>query len=239
MASILIGNTTSIIKQVGSEITISLTSLATITETYRGPYDLIVQQAPLIFSDHPYYQHTVLSEKKITREEGDIGLLSLKYEGLDPAYQGELPLPVYEFIRGNSSEPIDTHPNFDVAQTGYPGAIGGHSGASENSAYFDPASGIFVNFPTNAGNNLAGTQAYLAATMTFKKTYLDFSPPASLDLPLIQDPPSGAPFPHFTGGQTWLYLQQTWTRRGAVYEISQEWLASGPQGWNTYIYKTS
>lgn len=231
MAAIMAGDTNNPIKQTGSNLSVSKTGIATLTEQYRGPYNLILSSAPVIYSAHPTYTNLKLSEKSVVREEGDIGLSSLKYEGPDPANGDQLPDPVYELIRGNSSEPIDTHPDFVST-------LGGTKASplpATGPAQFD-SDGIFKNFPPNADNFLGGVQSYLAASMTFKKTYVDYSPPSSITaIPKVEDPEDG-PFPALTSPMNWMLMNVSWTRKGGLYEIQKDWLASGKRGWNALIY---
>ncbi len=228
MSAFMWGNTTSPIKQSGSTLAVSKTGVATLTEQYRGPYALILSTAPNIYDPHPTYNNLLLSEKSAVREEGDIGLSNLKYEGPDPAKGDQLPDPVYELIRGNSSEPIDTHPDFVST-------LGGKRGSELNLAVFNDDK-TFKNFQPDATNNLGGVQSYLAASMTFKKTYVDYSPPSSItDIPKVEDPEDG-PFPALTPPMNWMLMNVSWTRKGGLYEIQKDWMASGKRGWNPLIY---
>lgn len=223
------GDTNNPIKQTGSNLTVSKTGVATLTEQWRGPYNLILSSAPNILDPHPTYTSLRLSEKSIVREEGDIGLSSLKYEGLDPAKEDQLPDPVYELIKGNSSEPIDTHPDFVST-------LGGTASAKivANKPVFN-SDGTFKNFEPDAANSLGGVQAYLASSMTFKKTYVDYSPPSSISaIPSVQDPEG--PFPALSPPMNWMLMNVSWTRKGGLYEIQKDWLASGKRGWNALIY---
>jgi hypothetical protein len=45
-------------------------------------------------------------------------------------------------------------------------------------------------------------------------------------------------FPSVTAGATWLCLGISYQKKGNVYDITHEFRASGPNGWNTYIYGT-
>ncbi len=235
MAAIVVGNTSNPIKQSGSKLTISITSVATLTEAYEGLYSVLASQLPTVFSHHPTFTGLQLSEFSLTQTEATFGRLDLKYEGPNPATpDGALPPPVYELIRGNSTEPIDTHPAFVSTIAGTPAnPIIANNPVWNSDKTFKGFATVLTDGITR--NPKAGVQSYLDSSMTFKKTYLDYNPPDDIGVvPRIDQP--GSPAPQLTTPRSFMLMNVSWTRRGGIYEISQEWLSSGRYGWDTDIY---
>ena len=91
--------------------------------------------------------------------------------------------------------------------------------------------GKFLGFA--ADSPFAGIDSYLYPSTTYRRTFSTSGRPTSLsgvgkinsDVPISVD-----------NGATWLFTSKTWSRQGGLYSITEEYLLSGPKGWDTTIY---
>lgn len=86
-----------------------------------------------------------------------------------------------------------------------------------------------------------GVETYLVPKPVYRYSYNSRSePPASLlnDVGDIGNPPKA---PSVTGGRNWLLIGVTYDyeRTTRIYKITQEWLLSGPGGWDTDVYEVA
>ena len=152
-------------------------------------------------------------------------------------------------MRGVSDDAIETHPDF-VSN------IGGSATNPKNGAIFYNAQTgkttdgktaeasddgyVFKEFAIIVGgsrNPFAKQEAYLnSSKLTWRKTSVTrASPNSATRAGRIDSPPGGAP--GLSGGANWLNMGLSSTKQGAVYQVTEDWMASGPGGWNPLVYK--
>lgn len=140
-----------------------------------------------------------------------------------------------------SEEPITTSPNFISSANGLPSIIDSAGGAvTQGQAVTDgtgsifSADGEFLGFTKNAKSNLGGVQSYLNPTLSHRRRFSTTSEPSISAVGRIVNP--AGDFPAIESGRTWLCTNISYTLRGDNYEVTQEFRASGRQGWSEYIY---
>jgi len=180
--------------------------------------------APRVGSPHPDNAQLQCYNVSITVLENSIAEISCEYLGIfsDPTtYQ-------IEFLVNVGEEPIETHQNF-VAK------IGGQPGSPLNKAKFDTETGEFLGFPADAPDDLGGVRGYLNPACTVRISWFTRNASMGLySLGRIASPPTVIPRP--PDSRNW--LKTNWSRRdfGLIYQITEEYTASGQKGWNRLIY---
>lgn len=159
-------------------------------------------------------------------------------------------LTIYETSSVLYEEPIASHPAFTAATgifnssivSAAGGAITEGTGASGGAIFSQD--GLFVGFTKTALNDFFGVQSYLSPKVTFRKTFSQGTAPAvsyTQNVGLIFNSISGSP--SLTGSQNWLLTNLSWNNSGeggnGLFEITEEYTASGINGWNDIIYKES
>ena len=185
----------------------------------------LMYQAPLRnIARHPDFSPLICNGCKVNRlKPGLVCELHVSYRGfLGPA--GVTPgNSIEEIISSTSEQPIETHPKF-VSD------LGGKKGAVLNKASFDD-NGRFLGFA--ADSTYAGAESYLVPSTIYRSTTPARSRPSDVGpVGTIQDPPVGGGQP----GSNWLYTARTWRRDGGVYSVTEEYMLSGPKGWDPTIY---
>ena len=157
-----------------------------------------------------------------------VAKLTATYRGIVGGQEGDPP-PSEDFnsteevITSMSEAPIETHPNF-VTQ------IGGTAAAPLNDAIFDE-NGEFKGW--KATSQFRGIESFLIPSTAYRKTTPTRSRPTSVGaVGSIVSPGIGSNVP----GANWLFTCRSWRRDGGVYEVSEEYMLSGPGGWNSIIY---
>lgn len=176
-------------------------------------------------------------------EEGGYEV-SLRFEGIN-AENSNPPedQTTFEFDVSMSEDPIEAHPNFDAISEKYG---------------WDEVERAFPKFPpgtaTSDGsalgkksktkkNPLYGTESYLAVGAVFRKTYATRTIPAGVLRgigSIVERPPNIGQFhiPSTGSKRNWLKLAPKIRRRGNSVEITEEWMLSGPNGWNKDVYSS-
>jgi hypothetical protein len=198
----------------------------TITGQVRYKCDASVALAlrPRVGSPHPDFSGARCHKSVVTRMENGIAEIVSDYLGIE----SDPTPPRIEFVGGTGEEPIDTHEKFVTK-------LGGKKGAPLNLAQFDPETGEFIGFPPEAPNDLGGVRGYLVPSCTVRVTFFTSNAQWGLySLGEIARPPGNIPKP--PGSRNWLKVN--WARRdfGLIYQITEEYLASGKRGWNRLIY---
>ncbi len=109
------------------------------------------------------------------------------------------------------------------------------------SAVLDPLGSFlgFDGFDTTEGDyrNLYGTREYLAAGTSITLTYWMETQPSAKTIGVIYTPTEGDGLPAVTGVKDFLIVNQSYRQIGNFYQVSEEYLGSGAEGWNSIIYK--
>lgn len=191
---------------------------------YKVDASLAFRLAPSVGSAHPDSAGAYAWNNTIQPIESGLCQITTDYIGLasDPTgYE-------VEFIGTLSEEPIETHPKFVDS-------IGGTADNPLHGASFDQETGEFLCFPVDAPNNLGGVRSYLSPSSTVRVSWYTRNPSSGLwSLGNRSYPPGSIPSP--PDSRNW--LKTNWSRRdfGLIYQISEEYMASGKKGWNTLIY---
>lgn len=237
-------NLDGLLRQPGARLRSSRSGAETFAVSYQGKtedaetaYNLIKLGADYqqLLPTDPNYTGLTLEEKDLVFDEADIATLNLAWEG----YTEEvLPPPFWQIIRTPSEEPIDAHPRFASD-------IGGTAANPKNGAKFDDDTGVFLGFPSGSSSGLAGVSKYLAEKLVIRKEYISLTKPAdNFEIPIIRAPTIGPQdrglniLPSIPLGWNWLQTDLVYGRRGKIWEVSEEYTASGANGWNRIIYPT-
>lgn len=171
-------------------------------------------------------------------EEGGYEV-TVHYEGLDGKEPADDQI-TFEFDISMSDDPIEAHPNFDTIAEKY-----GWDEVERSFPKFPPeqtSEGNALGKKSKAKKNpLYGTESYLAVGAVFRKTYAVRAIPAGLLHGIggiVSRPPDIGQFrmPATGSKRNWLKLAPKIRRRGNSVEITEEWMLSGPNGWNQDIY---
>lgn len=185
----------------------------------------------LVPSD-PGFHGLALASKRIAFDVGDVATLILSWEGVTAE---TLPPALWTVVRTPSEEPIEAHPRFS--------SFAGTASTPQNGAAWDQETGMFIGFPGDAGSGLAGVSKYLCENIVVTKNYVAIqAPDDSFEIPIIRWPtihPGDRGIrtvPSIPLGFNWMQTDLVYTRRGNVYEVSEEYTASGANGWNNVVY---
>lgn len=167
--------------------------------------------------------------------------VTLHYEGLEDEAKDDQ--TTFEFDVSMSEDPIESHPNFDALAEKY-----GWDEVEKAFPKFPPGSatsdGSALGKKSKAKKNpLYGTESYLSVGAVFRKTYaVRTIPPGVLRGigSIVERPPDVGQFhmPSTGGKRNWLKLAPKIRRRGNSVEVTEEWMLSGPNGWNRDIYSS-
>lgn len=172
-------------------------------------------------------------------EEGGYEV-TLHFEGLESESQDDQ--TTFEFDVSMSEDPIESHPNFE--------AIAAKYGWDEVERAFPKAppegteSGSALGKKSKAKKNpLYGMESYLAVGAVYRKTYAVKRIPSNVLRGIggiVERPPGVGQFnlPSTGGKRNWLKLAPKIRRRGNSVEVTEEWMLSGPNGWNQDVYSS-
>lgn len=216
------GDSTHLHIQPGSELDYEQDGLIRGQIIYEGDVAHLAR-VPQIGDKHPDEPAAVVYHRKITKLTLRRIRATLSYIGItrDPTDF------VIEVIGAVNREPIDTHEDFVTK-------IGGTKAAPKNSAKFDAETGQFICFPATAGNHLGGVDAYLKPTISLRRSYWTKRVPDARAMGQIIGKPADIITP--TDVKNMLIGPITYRIVGKLYQVSEEQLGSGKNGWNTLIY---
>lgn len=171
---------------------------------------------------HPYDARLTAYARNITRIRADRVRGTLKYIGVTSD-----PTPKFiEHPGGSGQDPIQTHPDF-----------AGFAGTPEtplNGAVFDEDTEEFIGF-TDPGNDLAGVESYIVPSVMVNLTYYTHYVPELRQvgrryygwIPDLNKPPNV---------RNWLLVGSPYRKVGNLFQVTEQLLGSGPNGWNRKIY---
>lgn len=150
-------------------------------------------------------------------------------------YQGQEGLTLQQDSTSSTGEePIESNKYF------FNGDIGGGSSivtaaGSENVIYNDD--GSFAGFSKNAKKNFFGVTSYLNPNLVYRRSFTTSVTGSATDLSTVgRIVTATSDFPEVVEGATWLCVGISYVKRGQAFDVTQDFRASGEQGWNTYIY---
>ena len=149
--------------------------------------------------------------------------LTASYFGISASEASGGPAKTIAFSGGSNNQPIETHPDFaDLA---------GNKGNPADGAVWDPITGQFLRFD---GGEFKGVQYYLTPSTTITISYWKSSAPKLKKRMVIVDSLSGVSLP--ADVKNLLRIETSYRKTGSSYQITEQYLASGVDGWNTTIY---
>lgn len=189
---------------------------------------------------------TSLTSISISKKDG-LATLVETYTGADITAPD-----VYEVVSVATEEPIASHPAFTATTTGFTSSIVSAAGgaitegdSSVSGGVVFNADGAFVKFSKRANNNFFGVQSFLSPRVSYKRIYSSTTVPTyGSTVAYIYGSPRGNP-PTVPTGRTWLLTALSWQNNGnqitnsGQYQVTEEYLSSGPSGWNNVIYYTA
>ncbi len=238
---------------------VSRTGSATCTATYKIKKSNYLS-LPGLNSLHPIFTFISLDNYELALE-GAFAVQTANYAGVQSTYDDNN--PTYELIIGLSEEPIETHPKaitdiIGTAKAPKNGAIfekansdgsktvtwKGENTPTSNAGF--TFRGFLVNYDsagdspnTNTLNLYAKLEHYLEASqITWRRTTARKASASSVTTVGKIAVPKG-PAPALGGSRNWLYMGLTQTQKGSVYNVVEEWRASGRRGWISSVYGPS
>lgn len=175
---------------------------------------------------HPDFPTLICNGIQGTRlKPGIMVELTATYRGVvgsTPDPGNELGNSTEEVITSMSEAPIETNPKFVTD-------IGGTQANPLNDAVFND-DGTFKGWKVTS--RFAGKESYLIPSTIYRRSTPSRTRPSSVGpVGTISSPGIGSP-----ATTNWLYTARTWRRDGGVYEVSDEYMLSGPGGWDPVIY---
>lgn len=236
-------------RQPGSAYKVARNGLATYDETWIGTPTASITFAQGDAPPGGRYPNVALLEWDITHTTGGELSVALHYEGVQD--EGIENAAVEKIIDGSlTQEPIDTHPEFADIMTDagdpFEKQIDGKLVfIFPNGAVFEAESRRFLYFTTYLPdaegnpsfteiNEDAGTQNYLAPSLTYTESTIEEAWPNLDLLGYIDDPPDAPTLP----GERNFLLSKVRARSIAdlYYETTFVWMASGPRQWRPKWY---
>ncbi len=229
---------------------ISRTGMASCTGVFKIIKAKYLQLYP-IGASHPVFTFMTLESSEISLK-GAFAVQTANFTGVQAQYDDLS--PTYELVVGLSEEPIETHPKFKTDIGGTPtaplnGAMfedqqtkiivfdGSDTSAATDDGYM--FKGFMVINADGTLNEFAKVEHYLEASqLTWRRTTARKVSATSVSTVGKKATPKG-PYPTLPSGRTWLYMGLTQTQKGSVYQVVEEWRASGRRGWNDDIYGAS
>ena len=170
---------------------------------------------------------------EVGREWDDIeGLegfqVTVNYEGFEDGRDegGES----IEFDPSFAEEPIEAHPRFLELKNRYGGTLDDKGKVQWNETYTPSDSALSSGGAKEKKNPLFGVSTYLALKSVFRRTYTvrEFPKEAFDNIgEIVEELPDDFPTP---SGRNWLRLPSKISKRGNVYQISEELILSPPGG---------
>jgi len=168
--------------------------------------------------------------------------VTLHFEGMEGTGPKE-DETTFEFDVSMSEDPIEAHPNFDAISEKY-----GWDEVEKAFPKFPPGTatsdGSALGKKSKAKKNpLYGTESFLSVGAVFRKTYASRTIPAGVLRgigAIVERPPNIGQFqiPSTGSKRNWLKLAPKIRRRGNSVEVTEEWMLSGPNGWNSDVYSS-
>tara|TARA_R110002110_G_scaffold6937_1_gene34544 strand:- start:60 stop:743 length:684 start_codon:yes stop_codon:yes gene_type:complete len=180
-----------------------------------------VGSLPQIGADHPADGRAELYARDITY----MGLNKVSMTG---SYFGLISATTDPIITNGGSadrEAIETHSDFLT--------MAGTDGGELNGAKFDEETGEFLGF-LDSSNDLFGVRYYFTASTTVSSSFWTRSAPKLKKILTIVDKIPGYKAPE--GVKNFLLLSVPYRQVGSHYQVTENFLGSGADGWNTTIY---
>lgn len=217
-------------------------------QQFRGPYDLCVRSAP--FKGTLISISGVLcrvSNSRVTREKGGVGLLVITCEVADPQGLGsgqELPESECEIDFDESTIPLEMHDRYRQIEAADLATIRTFIEATDHKTRLDAANrlGLYENIDEynvltselTASFNRGETH-YLSPQPVYRWTSYHWEAPVAQARTYIEIPngPLSAP-----AGVDWLRLPDKLGKRGNYHQLTKTWKGAFAQ-WNRNVYPSA
>ena len=208
--------------------------VATLPECYRyTPTDLGITL--------PLVSRTFTQSEGGPESSGEAGFeVTLHFEGAEGDFKNSDTQVTFEFDASMTEEPIQAHPSFDKLKTKY-GWTTEKAFPETMPASTGTGSSLSKDAKPGGKSPLYGCESYLAVGAVFRKTYAATTIPAGILKgigTIVSTPPGIGSFyiPPTGSKRNWLKVAPKVRRRGSAVEVTEEWMLSGPAGWNTDVY---
>ena len=152
--------------------------------------------------------------------------LTASYFGISASEPNGGPSQVISFSGGSNNEPIETHPDFELMA-----GLANPPASREEGAVWDPITGQFLRFD---GGEFKGVQYYLTPSTVITVSFWKSSVPILKPRMKIVDELKGVNLP--SDVKNLLRIESSYRQTGSSYQVTEQYLASGPEGWNARIY---
>lgn len=130
---------------------------------------------------------------------------------------------VVQWPGSNGRDPIEVHPDF------------ASFGTEENGARFDPETNEFLGFFDKTKDEFHGVRSYIVPNPVVNLTYWTYrTPNVSREGTIRRTTPQGVRKPPQV--KDWLILGIPYRQVGALYQVTEQLMGSGPKGWSKTIY---
>lgn len=196
-------------------------------EFFVSDYDLAFGLQPRVERDrHPRFPQLLCQESVVNYLKPGAASIVATYAGLGDGLASEgLSFSVeIEVTPALRELPIEAHEKFEQWK---------------QFANYDDDTGQFIGWKFPSGHAAAkwftqDTKSYLEPTVTMRRSFTSTSKPTLVNLRRIYMQPTGAPA---VDGRNWLLMSIPYRTIGEnMYAITEEFLLSGPNGWNPYVY---
>lgn len=150
-------------------------------------------------------------------------------------YQGQEGTTIQQDSTSSTGEePIESNKYFLSGDSGGGSSIVVAAG-EENVIYNDD--GSFAGFSKDAQKNFFGVTSYLNPNLVYRRSFTTSVTASATNLSTVgRIVTATGDFPAVISGATWLCVGISYVKRGQAFDVTQDFRASGEQGWNTYIY---
>jgi len=187
----------------------------------------LVSYLPEIGDSHPYDSRCELYARDITYDRLGKVIMTASYFGLENKETD----PVITLTTNADQVPIEAHPNFVDD-------LGGTSAGPLNGALFDDVTGEFKGFFAPGDEaKLFGVEYYFQPGINVTASYWTSDKPKLDELmQIVESTDISKDFISPPNVKNYLLIGQPYRQVGSHYQITKQYLGSGPDGWNELIY---
>lgn len=156
------------------------------------------------------------------------------YDGQSPAEE-----PTYSCQSSFREEPIEAHPQIQQLKKKFNGQEDPSTGKVTFPATLEGTSGVNAlagedGIAAETKNPMAGVEKYMALEIVWEKKYISKLKPSFARVGRVISGPPGDP-PSIPKRNAWLVLPPVFTKRGSVYDITEQWQLL-PEGTPAEVY---
>jgi hypothetical protein len=177
---------------------------------------------PQMGAPHPFEKRCQLYNREIR----GIGLNKIQMTGSYFGLVSTKTKSILSYTPNTDRDPIETNPLFED--------FAGTKDAPINGAKFDPETGEFLGFFDQSIKELFGATHYLVPSTMVSLTYWQSSPPSLTRRMSIKSSIPGFRKP--SDVKNFLLLDLPYRQINSFYQVTEQYLGSGPNGWSKKIY---